>query len=140
MPPFTPQQLVAMPVMMDRKVLVAKLGLSRSCSSISLPFSRVVTEHMALRHMRTRAPPATTSLVIRIANHLCIYLKVLTCEGVHVRHPAEDRQRVVLFRSHVSYVGCLVTLLSSQIRKTSNKKNAVKKKSFTSHEEWKKRQ
>lgn len=52
-----PQQLLDVSVMMVSKLLVAKLGFNSSWPSISLPFSLVVTEHMALFHILIRDPP-----------------------------------------------------------------------------------
>lgn len=55
------QQLVVISEMMDRKVLVAKPGFRRSCSSTCAPFCLVFTEHMAPFHIRTNVPPGRSS-------------------------------------------------------------------------------
>lgn len=58
--PSLPQQLLDISVMIISRLLVAKLGFSSSWPSISLPFSLVVTEHMAPFHIRTSDPPVHT--------------------------------------------------------------------------------
>lgn len=85
-PFFTAQQLLRISVTSDRKVAVAKRGLSMSWFSISRPFSLVLTEHMAFFHMRTTEPTVGRKKKVT----LTVSILELICE-VCVRIYAEHR-------------------------------------------------
>lgn len=107
---WLPQQLLDVSAIMYIKLLVAKLGSSSSWPSISLPFSLVVTEHMAPFQSRNSVPPVDVKAISHQSSS--IYAQddngvggCLTKHFVDRRHPGEDTQSVVLLLTQVSNIG-----------------------------------
>lgn len=128
--------------MMKIRLLVTKLGSSSILPRSSLPFSLVVTEHIAPFQIRNSDPPVDT-IAIRYQSSP-IYSQQdnkgmgdsLTKDAVDRRQPGEDTQSMVLLLTQVSDVGGFIIRLRCDGRNKDMSRRGLRKEMHTPMELW----
>lgn len=120
---------------------MAKPGSSSNWPSVSLPFSLVVTEHIALFHMRASDPPVDTIAIYSKPADLFLTRQqrahdCLTKETVHIGHPGEDKQSMFLLLTQISNVGGFILCLRCDRRNKNMSRRGLGKEMHTPMEPW----